>query len=129
MNGPNLLTLLRIFFVPLLVAALLGGAFVEPYLAALTGPLAITRETFALIIFLAGGHLGTEIFPKVEASQLQLRLRAPTGTRVDRTEAIALQTLDIIRNEVGSNNVALTGYELPIAVVERLVDAIRTCGS
>ena len=44
MNGPNLLTLLRIFFVPLLVAALLGGEFVEPYLAALTGPLAITRE-------------------------------------------------------------------------------------
>src|SRR5271155_4554591 len=53
MNGPNLLTLLRIFFVPLLVAALLGGGFVEPYLAALTGPLAITRETFALLIFLA----------------------------------------------------------------------------
>jgi len=53
MNGPNLLTLLRIFFVPLLVAALLGVGFVEPYLAALTGPLAITRETFALLIFLA----------------------------------------------------------------------------
>src|SRR5579862_1749140 len=53
MNGPNLLTILRIFFVPLLVAALLGGGFVEPYLAALTGPLAITRETFALLIFLA----------------------------------------------------------------------------
>jgi CDP-diacylglycerol--glycerol-3-phosphate 3-phosphatidyltransferase len=55
MNGPNLLTLLRIFFVPLLVAALLGGSFVEPYLVALTGPLAITRETFALLIFLAAG--------------------------------------------------------------------------
>ena len=52
MNGPNLLTLLRIFFVPLLVAALLGGGFVEPYLAAVLGPLAITRETFALLIFL-----------------------------------------------------------------------------
>src|ERR1700689_4169549 len=53
MNGPNLLTLLRIFFVPLLVAALLGGGFVEPYLAAALAPLAITRETFALLIFLA----------------------------------------------------------------------------
>src|SRR5665213_3432578 len=53
MNGPNLLTILRIFFVPLLVAALLGGGFVEPYLAALMGPLGITRETFALLIFLA----------------------------------------------------------------------------
>jgi CDP-diacylglycerol--glycerol-3-phosphate 3-phosphatidyltransferase len=53
MNGPNLLTLLRIFFVPLLVAALLGGGFVEPYLAALVRPLGVTRETFALLIFLA----------------------------------------------------------------------------
>ena len=52
MNGPNLLTLLRIFFVPLLVAALLGGGFVEPYLEAVLAPLAITRETFALLIFL-----------------------------------------------------------------------------
>src|SRR5690349_24784183 len=52
MNGPNLLTLLRIFFVPLLVAALLGGGFVEPYLEAVLGPLAITRQTFALLIFL-----------------------------------------------------------------------------
>ena len=53
MNGPNLLTILRIFFVPLLVAALLGGGFVEPYLEAVLAPLAITRETFALLIFLA----------------------------------------------------------------------------
>jgi CDP-diacylglycerol--glycerol-3-phosphate 3-phosphatidyltransferase len=53
MNGPNLLTLLRIFFVPLLVAALLGGGFIEPYLAVWTGALAVTRETFALLIFLA----------------------------------------------------------------------------
>jgi CDP-diacylglycerol--glycerol-3-phosphate 3-phosphatidyltransferase len=53
MNGPNLLTLLRIFFVPLLVAALLGGGFIEPYLAIWTGALAVTRETFALLIFLA----------------------------------------------------------------------------
>src|SRR5882724_1700873 len=53
MNGPNLLTILRIFFVPLLVAALLGGGFIEPYLEAALEPLAITRETFALVIFLA----------------------------------------------------------------------------
>src|SRR5882724_12568906 len=53
MNGPNLLTILRIFFVPLLVAALLGGGFIEPYLEAALAPLAITRETFALLIFLA----------------------------------------------------------------------------
>src|SRR5258708_6965222 len=53
MNGPNLLTLLRIFFVPLLVAALLGEGFVDSYLASRLGPLTVTRETFALLIFLA----------------------------------------------------------------------------
>jgi CDP-diacylglycerol--glycerol-3-phosphate 3-phosphatidyltransferase len=54
MNLPNLLTLLRIFFVPLLVAALLAedmgvdwGAW-----AAMTG-FAIPREIFALAVFLA----------------------------------------------------------------------------
>ena len=46
MNGPNLLTLLRIFFVPLLVAALLGDS---DWLSRVL----VSRETFALAIFLA----------------------------------------------------------------------------
>jgi len=45
MNGPNLLTLLRIFFVPLLVAALLGESPWSQFV--------LSRETFALGIFLA----------------------------------------------------------------------------
>jgi multidrug efflux pump subunit AcrB len=61
-----------------------------------------------LVIIFVGRGLGTEIFPKVEAGQLQIRLRAPTGTRVDGTEAIALQTLDIIKQEVGATNLATT---------------------
>jgi CDP-diacylglycerol--glycerol-3-phosphate 3-phosphatidyltransferase len=52
MNGPNLLTLLRIFFVPLLVAALLGAGFIDSYLASWLGPWAVSSETFALAIFL-----------------------------------------------------------------------------
>ena len=61
-----------------------------------------------LVIYVFGQRLGTEIFPKVDAGQLSVRLRAPAGTRVDKTEQIALQTLDLIKNEVGSNNVAIT---------------------
>jgi CDP-diacylglycerol---glycerol-3-phosphate 3-phosphatidyltransferase len=49
MNGPNLLTLLRIFFVPLLVAALLGEDFSAPWM----GQFQFSRDTFALLIFLA----------------------------------------------------------------------------
>src|SRR6185503_20673045 len=52
--------------------------------------------------------LGTEIFPRVDAGQLQLRLRAPSGTHVTGTEAIALEALDIIKQEAGAENVAIT---------------------
>jgi multidrug efflux pump subunit AcrB len=61
----------------------------------------------AVIVFV-GGRTGAEIFPRVEAGQLQVRLRAPAGTRIEGTEALALQTLDLIRQEIGSNNVAIT---------------------
>jgi multidrug efflux pump subunit AcrB len=61
----------------------------------------------AVIVFV-GGRTGAEIFPRVEAGQLQVRLRAPAGTRIEGTEALALQTLDLVRQEVGSNNVAIT---------------------
>ena len=62
----------------------------------------------ALIIVLIGPRLGTEIFPKVDIGQLQVRLRAPAGSQVDRTEAVALQVLDIIKYEVGPTNVEIT---------------------
>ena len=42
-------------------------------------------------------RIGTEIFPTVDTSQFQLRLRAPTGTRIERTELIALKALDVIK--------------------------------
>jgi len=59
-------------------------------------------------IFLIGQNLGTDIFPNVDTGQFQLRLRAPTGTRVERTEVIALKALDAIKAEAGSDNVAIT---------------------
>jgi multidrug efflux pump subunit AcrB len=60
------------------------------------------------IIFLVGGALGTEIFPVVDTGQFQLHLRAPAGTRIERTEQIALQTLDVIKREVGPDNVEVS---------------------
>jgi multidrug efflux pump subunit AcrB len=61
----------------------------------------------ALIVLFAR-VTGTEIFPRVEGGQLQVRLRAPAGTRVDRTEAIALKTLDLIAKEAGPQKVQVT---------------------
>jgi multidrug efflux pump subunit AcrB len=61
-----------------------------------------------LLIFLLLPRIGTEIFPPVEARQLQLRLRAPTGTRLERTELIALKAMNAITDLVGSQNVEIT---------------------
>ena len=60
------------------------------------------------IVLVVGGTLGTEIFPLVDTGQFQLHLRAPAGTRIERTEQIALQTLDAIKREVGPDNVEIT---------------------
>src|SRR6266851_3173930 len=70
--------------------------------------IAVYLALAGVAIVFPGRRLGTEIFPKVDAGQLQLRLRAPTGTRVEGTEAIALQALDLIKNEVGPHNVEIT---------------------
>ncbi len=52
--------------------------------------------------------LGTEIFPDSNAPLVRLRLRAPTGTRIEETERLVLKALDVIRQEAGPNNVELT---------------------
>jgi multidrug efflux pump subunit AcrB len=61
-----------------------------------------------LIIVLVGGALGRAIFPTVDAGQFTLRMRAPAGTRIEETEKLANKALDIIRREVGADNVEIT---------------------
>lgn len=62
----------------------------------------------AAILWLLGSHLGVEIFPKSDAGQMALRVKAPTGTKVEVTEQLALRVLDVIKREAGESNVALT---------------------
>jgi multidrug efflux pump subunit AcrB len=62
----------------------------------------------AVLIYILFPRMGTEVFPAAETRQIQLRLRAPTGTRVERTELIALKALDVIRHYVGPENVEIT---------------------
>lgn len=56
------------------------------------------------------GHpgVGLEIFPQVDAGQFQLRLRAPDGTPLERTEDLARDVLDAVGREVGEDNVAIS---------------------
>ncbi|MHB8419137.1 MAG: efflux RND transporter permease subunit [Myxococcales bacterium] len=53
-------------------------------------------------------NLGTALFPRASAGQLQLRVRAPTGTRLERTEAIVDGVEDEIKKVVGPELVAIT---------------------
>ncbi|MFO0944924.1 MAG: efflux RND transporter permease subunit [Planctomycetota bacterium] len=58
-----------------------------------------------------GSQLGMEIFPRVDAGMFQLRLRAPTGTRIEQTEAIVAEALKEIEREAGEGNVDISiGY-------------------
>jgi multidrug efflux pump subunit AcrB len=63
------------------------------------------------IIFIATQRLGRDIFPVVDAGQFRLRMRAPDGTHIVRTEQYAKQALQLINEELGAGNVDLTlGY-------------------
>jgi multidrug efflux pump subunit AcrB len=61
-----------------------------------------------LIVWLVGGQRGTEIFPLVDSGQFQLRLRAPEGTRIERTEEMAKEALAEIRDLVGADNLEIS---------------------
>ena len=63
------------------------------------------------IVGLLGSRLGTEIFPTIDTGQFRLRIRAPEGTDIDRTEQIALKALKVIQEAAGADNVQMTlGY-------------------
>ena len=63
------------------------------------------------IIGYGGPRLGRSIFPVVDAGQFRLRMRAPDGTHIERTEQYAKAVLAEIAAEVGPENVRLTlGY-------------------
>ncbi len=61
----------------------------------------------AVLLFVLIPQMHLEIFPTTDAGQFQIRLRAPTGTRIERTEVMTLKALEIIRHEVGPENVAI----------------------
>ncbi|OFW35182.1 MAG: acriflavin resistance protein [Acidobacteria bacterium RIFCSPLOWO2_12_FULL_60_22] len=87
-------------------------SFYSAYLRAILAyrwPLVVAYAVSSgVLIFFLFPRVGTEIFPAVETGQLQLRLRAPTGTRLEKTERIVLQALDVIQQQVGRENVAIT---------------------
>jgi multidrug efflux pump subunit AcrB len=75
-------------------------AVVPLYLAACVG-----------LIALLATQLGLEIFPTLDANEFRLRMRAPDGTHIERTEQMALEALRAVEELAGRDQVALSlGY-------------------
>ncbi len=75
-------------------------------------PAYLAGTLFAITLFVP--FLGTEIFPQIDAGQLQLRLRASTATRLETTEQIAQRVLAIIGEEAPiATSMGLIGVHAP----------------
>ena len=61
-----------------------------------------------LLLVVLAPRLGTEIFPDVNGPVLRLRVKAPTGTRIEESELKVLQALDLIRKTIGPGNIEIT---------------------
>lgn len=61
-----------------------------------------------LILGLGFYSIGLDIFPKVDAGQAAVRLRLPTGTRVERTEEATQEMLKIAEEIVGKGNIEIS---------------------
>jgi multidrug efflux pump subunit AcrB len=61
-----------------------------------------------VVLLLVTPYLGTEIFPDANGPVLRMRLKAPIGTRIEETEPMILNSLDLIRKTVGKENVEVT---------------------
>ncbi len=53
-------------------------------------------------------NIGRDVLPRVDSSQFQLRLRAPNGTRIERTEEKVHTVLKEIETMVGKEHVAIS---------------------
>ena len=68
----------------------------------------VTIILLLIVAYVGYKRSGTEIFPKIDAGQMQLRLRMPPGTRIERTEDATKKTLHLIEEAAGKNNIAIT---------------------
>jgi len=77
------------------------------------------------LIYVLLPRMGTEIFPDSNSSVYRIRLRAPSGTRVEETERILLRALNVIQHEAGPDNVQITSDFVGVIPSSYPVDLIH----
>ena len=62
----------------------------------------------ALILWLLGSQVGTELFPQVDSGEFVLRFRPPPGSNFELTRQMAVKCLEEIEREAKPENIAIT---------------------
>ena len=83
----------------------------------------------AALLWVLGTRLGTELFPQVDSGEFVLRFRAPPGSDFEITRQIWAKALQVIQEEAGAENVAISmgfaGQVSPLFSVNNLILFMR----
>ena len=77
------------------------GVFIARRGLALSGVAAVTAVSFLLLLV-----VGEDFFPTIDAGMMKLHVRAPTGTRIERTERVVDEVERAIRTIVPADEIA-----------------------
>ena len=62
--------------------------------------------------------IGTELFPKADGHQFQVRVKAPTGSNIEVTEQYTLKVIEMVKRKVGAEQVETTAAYVAIEEVK-----------
>jgi multidrug efflux pump subunit AcrB len=83
----------------------------------------------ALLLWVLGSQLGTELFPQVDSGEFVVRFRAPPGSNFEITRQIWAKALQVIQEEAGAENVDISmgfaGQVSPLFSVNNLILFMR----
>jgi len=88
-------------------------AFRERYKKFLVWTLKNRKRVLVITLLIFAGSLslypliGKELFPQVDAGQLMIRVRAQSGTRVEKTEELLKQIEEIIRGQIPASDLKM----------------------
>jgi multidrug efflux pump subunit AcrB len=69
---------------------------------------ALTLIAAIASVVLLLSSIGRDVLPRVNGEQFQLRIRAPQGMRIERTEEKTIKVLNILEQMVGKENIGIT---------------------